>query len=417
MSETDRSYRGLLGVPGLPQAVLAMVLGRVGEAMLPVSLVLTALTVFESPPLAGLLSFLMVFPGLVGAPLIGALLDRYGRVRLIRVDYVVGMTLTLVIAVLIISARLEAAILLALTLVQGFTQMFSDAGTRSLFADVVPDHLFERVNAADSIGYQFAWIAGPPLAAVLFSFGGAAVAFLGVSIVFGSAAFAIRRIHEAPRPRPTSTNLLASARVGLNYVWRNRTLRAIAASVSITNVCFGVVMILVPILIVEELGADEGFVGIAFAIAGIMGAVAAVLLGRVNTVGREQFLIVGGCAGMTLTALLLFAVDPTATGRSLPWILGTMVIFGVTGGIWDIGIFTLRQRRTEPEMVGRAFAISMALNQSGYPIGAALGGLLAATSINSAIALGIAFGCLGTILAIAMLPRDANAQAAPSAAG
>ena len=49
----DRSYRALLSVPGLPQAVLAMVLGRIGESMLPVALVLTALEVYDSPALAG----------------------------------------------------------------------------------------------------------------------------------------------------------------------------------------------------------------------------------------------------------------------------------------------------------------------------------------------------------------------------
>ena len=85
-----------------------------------------------------------------------------------------------------------------------------------------------------------------------------------------------------------------------------------------------------------------------------------------------------------------------------------MIVFGLSGGVWDIGLFTLRQRRTDPAMVGRAFAISMALNQSGFPIGAALGGWLAATSVDSAIAVGVVFGCIGTVLAVAMLPRGTD---------
>ncbi len=401
----DRSYRALARVPGLPQAVLAMVLGRVGEAMLPVCLVLTALTVFDSAPLAGLLTSLSVFPGLLAAPLIGALIDRYGRVRLIRIDYVVGTVLALLVAVLISSGRLEAASLAAITLVQGVTQMFSDAGTRSLFADMVPDHLWERVNAADSIGYQLAWIAGPPIGAVLFSIGGAPLAFLGVAIVFGVAALAIRSLRDR-RTEAVSRGLLRSARTGLAYVWRNPTLRGLAASVSITNVCFGIILILVPILIVDEIAVDEGYVGVAFAIAGIVGAVSAAGFGRINTLGREHWLVAGGCAGMALTAVFLGSVDRAAPAAGLVAILVTMVVFGITNGIWDIGIFTLRQRRTEPAMVGRAFAISMALNQSGYPIGAAVGGLLIATSIDSAVTVAVVMACLGTILAILLLPRS-----------
>ena len=114
--------------------------------------------------------------------------------------------------------------------------MFSDAGTRSLFADTVPDHLWERVNAADSVGYQVAWILGPSLAAILFSIGGAPVAFAGVAVAFGVATWAIRGLREASRSRTASTHILRSARSGLAYVWRNRTLRGLAASASVTNV-------------------------------------------------------------------------------------------------------------------------------------------------------------------------------------
>ena len=55
-------------------------------------------------------------------------------------------------------------------------------------------------------------------------------------------------------------------------------------------------------------------------------------------------------------------------------------------------------------MMGRAFAISMALNYSGVPVGAALGGWLAASDISLAVWVAIAFGCLGTVLAAVLIP-------------
>ena len=392
-----------------------MVLGRIGAAMLPVALVLSALTLYRSAPLAGLLTFLTVFPGLVAAPVIGALIDRFGRVRLIRIDYVVGAGLTILIAALALSAPPVVEVLLALTLVLGVTQMFSDAGMRSLFVDMVPNHLWERVNAADSSGYQVAWIAGPPLAAILFSIGGASVTFVGVAVAFGLATIALHGVRETSRPMPASIDIVRSARLGLGYVWRNHTLRGLAASVSLTNVCYGVVTILVPIILVDELAAGEVFVGLAFAVAGVMGVVAAVLFGRVNTLGRERLLIVLASAGMTLSAVLLIPAETAGATVAVAWVFGSMIVFGLSTGIWDIGVFTLRQRRTDPTMVGRAFAISMALNASGFPIGAAVGGWLAATSINSAIAVGVTLGCIGTVLAVALLPRDATMPAAATA--
>ena len=389
-----------------------MTLGRIGEAMLPVALVLSALQLYSSPPLAGVLSALMVFPGLVASPVVGALLDRFGRVRLILLDYVTAAVLTFVLAAMFFSTPPADTIVIGLALIMGVTQMFSDAGVRSLFTDTVPDHLWERVNAVDSTGYQIAWICGPSIAAILFSIAGAPMTFLSIAIVFGLAMVSMRGVHEAPRATTESVDVLRLARDGIRYVMRNAALRGLAACVGVTNVCFGLVLILVPIIIVDALRADEGFVGVAFAISGIMGMAGAILFGRLDSHGRERVMVYAPAAGMTLsTALLLPAAaggDPTI---ALLWVFLAMVFFGFSSGSWDIGIFTLRQRRTDPAMVGRAFAISMALNQSGYPLGAALGGWIAATSIETAILVAIIFGTIGTVLGFVLLPREAAAPA------
>ena len=54
--------------------------------------------------------------------------------------------------------------------------------------------------------------------------------------------------------------------------------------------------------------------------------------------------------------------------------------------------------------MGRAFAISMALNSCGYPIGAALGGWLATQSVELSIFVAVAFGTFGTVLGWLLLP-------------
>jgi hypothetical protein len=71
----------------------------------------------------------------------------------------------------------------------------------------------------------------------------------------------------------------------------------------------------------------------------------------------------------------------------------------------DIGLFTIRQRRTDPAWMGRAFAVSMAFNFTGYPIGAALAGAIAAVSIDAAILVGAVASVLAGILAAVMIPR------------
>jgi MFS family permease len=91
-------------------------------------------------------------------------------------------------------------------------------------------------------------------------------------------------------------------------------------------------------------------------------------------------------------------------------ILGFMALQGLLNGPLDVAMFTLRQRRTDPAWLGRAFAVSMSLNFAGYPIGAAMGGALVGAGADIAMATAIAFGFAATIGAAVMLPRE-NATA------
>ena len=137
---------------------------------------------------------------------------------------------------------------------------------------------------------------------------------------------------------------------------------------------------------------------------GVLGIVGAVALGRSNTLGRERLLISAASLGITFAALILLPATNAAAAAGIAWILASAAVFGIAGGVWDISVFTVRQRRTDPRMMGRAFAISMALNSVGYPIGAALGGWLATQSVELAIFVAVGFGVVGVVLGWLLLP-------------
>jgi MFS family permease len=81
------------------------------------------------------------------------------------------------------------------------------------------------------------------------------------------------------------------------------------------------------------------------------------------------------------------------------------IIVGVANGPLDIALFTIRQRRTDPAWTGRAFAVSMAMNFLGFPIGAAIAGVLATMSLASPIVLGIVACVAGLAFAAFLVPR------------
>jgi Na+/melibiose symporter-like transporter len=406
----DRSYRALFRVPTLGRVLVSMQIARTAQSMLGIALVLFTLAEYDSPGLAGVVTFASLFPGLVASPIAGALLDRHGRVRLVVLDYVVALGALVLIGTLALVDALPAPLLVAIALVSSITGIFSHTGLRSLFPILVPRHLWERVNAIDSNGYVVATIIGPPLAAALVATIGGPAAILGIAAAFGVAAAVMVGVPE-PRIATASTGrLLADAWQGLVYWWRNRTLRGLGFSLSVVNLASGMTTIVIPLAVVRVLGAGEVVVGLVFALSGITGMISALAFGRVDTRGREwTMLVVPMLLSGAAVALILPAVGAggieVGMAAGLAFLGAFALAIGLLQGPLDIALFTVRQRRTDPAWMGRAFAVSMGINFMGFPLGAAAAGAIAAVSIPAAVVMGVVACLVGGVLAAVMIPR------------
>jgi MFS family permease len=393
------SYRALLAVPSIGRVLLAMQIARIAQSMVSIVVILLALQRYDSPQLAGAVAFASIAPGMLVSPIAGALLDRHGRVRLIILDYSVAAISLTLIAALALAGELPAWLLLAIVAVASITGPLSNSGLRSLFPLMVPEPLWERVNAVDSNGWVLATVVGAPFGALFAQILGFEAALFIIAAGYAVAGLVMI---GAPDPRTaviSTGNLLRDAWLGLVYTWHNRTLRALAISLSTMNLSGGVIEIVVPMLVLRRLGMGQEMVGYMFGLMGLFGVVSAFLFGRVRTEGREKPMIVLPAFGFTAaTALLLWPAG------LLPVALA-MALGGFINGSMDVALFTLRQRRTDPAWMGRAFTVSMNLNFAGYPVGAALTGVMVGFSIEAAIVFGVAANLLGAVLAQLLIPR------------
>ena len=407
---TDRSYRALLRVPTLGRVLLSMQIARVAQSMVGVALVLFTLDRFGSPAFAGLVTFASVFPGLLISPIAGALLDRHGRIRLVLLDYVVALAAMVTIGMLALFDMLPGGVLLGVAVIGSLTSILSHVGLRSLFPILVPEPLWERVNALDSNGYVVATILGPPIAAALVAFLGGAVALLVIGVTFGMAAVILFAVPEPESPTASTGRVLADAWAGLRYTWSNATLRGLGFAVTLTNLAHGMTSIVIPLLVINRLGLSEAVVGLVFAVSGVSGVVSAFLFGRVDTRGKEwAMLTVPLLLMIPVVALLLVAAGQASVPVALAVVVVEMLLVGLLLGPMDVALFTVRQRRTDPAWMGRAFAVSMAFNYVGMPVGAALAGVLADRSLEAAIAiLGVGGSILAVIAAAVLVPRHAD---------
>jgi MFS family permease len=408
---TPPSYRALLAVPSLGRVLLAMQVARIAQSMVSIVVILFALQRYNSPQLAGAVAFASIFPGILVSPIAGALLDRHGRVRLIILDYIVATAALIGVAGLSLAGELPAWLLVAITTVAAITGPLSSSGLRSLFPLLVPEPLWERVNAVDSNGWVLATVVGAPFGAVFAQILGFEAA---LALIAGAYLVAAAVMLNAPDPRTdvaSTGSLFRDAWQGLVYTWNNRTLRALAVSLSTMNLAGGVIQIVVPLLVLRRLGMGQEVVGYMFGLSGAFGVVSAFACGRLRTEGRErQLILLPATCFIGTTVVLLWPAG------LLPIAL-CMAISGLVNGPLDIAMFTLRQRRTDPAWMGRAFTVSMSLNFSGFPIGAALAGVLVTVSIEAAIVFGVAANILAAVLGYVLIPRgDADSPPAMTAA-
>src|SRR2546425_4504170 len=181
--EPDRSYRVLLKLPAVGRILLGMQIARIGQSMVSVAIVLFALSAYRSPTIAGLATFLSIFPGLLVSPIAGALLDRHGRTRLVVLDYAIAALSLALIAALAMADTLPVPLLLSIVTVSSLTFPLSHTGVRTLFPILVPQPLWERANAIDSNGYVVSSVFGPALAGALVAGFGAPTALLVTSTI------------------------------------------------------------------------------------------------------------------------------------------------------------------------------------------------------------------------------------------
>ncbi len=158
---------------------------------------------------------------------------------------------------------------------------------------------------------------------------------------------------------------------------------------------------MVPVFVANHYDTAVGssITGFLWAAMGIAGGIGALLAGHLRTTGRERHIM---AIGMVITAL---AAWPVAAEFGFGGLAIGLMLAGVMSGPIDVAMLTLRQRRTDPQQLGRVMSISMSLNLAGFPLGSAIAGMVITSSLSATFVLaGIASVVAAT--ATASIPPD-----------
>ncbi len=371
--------------------MLTSLFGRMSAQMFSVLIVLFVLGTGHSSALSGLVLLVGQIPGILVSPIAGALLERSGKVMLMRFDFLIAAISMGLISALSIAHLLSTPALLGIVAVGSLTQPLSRVGGRSLFPILVPRELWDRSNALDSGTFVISSVLGPGIAGIAVSLVGPRWSLVVPAILSLLAAIALIWVHVAPNGATYERGVLADAWAGIQYVMHNRVLAMLAGTMTIYNTAAGSLAVAIPILVLHRLHGGSRSVGLFFAVMGLSGFVAGMVMGRVGTERRERIVLALGCA-MSSAGFVILALSHVAVVSAIG-----IAICGIANGPLVVAMFSLRQRATDPAWFGRAFAVSMNVNFAGYPIGAAIAGALLTHSISVAFFVAAGFALLGGI--------------------
>jgi predicted MFS family arabinose efflux permease len=263
-------------------------------------------------------------------------------------------------------------------LVIGVFTVFFDVAYQSYLPSLVGrEHLVEG-NAKLTGSQQVAQIAGPSLAGGLVqAIGGPyAVAVDAASFLVSATAIGgIRKTEAVPVvPEEGHPRLRHDIGDGLRYVFGQPVLRAITATTATSNLFSGVQTAVEVIFLVTVVHAKPAIIGLAFAVGGVGGVLAAF---AASPLGRR----LGGARATLLSSLAGVGglLMPLATpGLGVLFFGAGFFLSSFTTVVYNINQVSFRQRLCPEAMLGRMNATVRFVVFGVLPIGALAGGAIGA---------------------------------------
>jgi MFS family permease len=314
----------------------------------------------------------------------GVIVDRTDRLRLM-VSTDLGRAVAFAgIAVVVATNQMTLTFLYVAVFGVGVLETLFDTASMSITPSLVERDQLERANARNS-GAQIAAneFVGPLLGAALFAVA-AAIPFGVNAATFAVSVMILLTVGGHYRPERTMRpSVIGDIKDGFGFLWREPIIRAFAIGAGMINLGFTAAAAVLVLHAQDNLSLDEIGFGLLLVAAAVGGVTGAQLAPRtISRFGRRPSVLAAVTAAAAGVAMMGAANN-----------LGTaaigFAIFGFAGEIWNIVSVTYRQSVTPDDMLGRVMAGFRVIAYGAFPLGAALGGLIASTiSLRAAFYVG-----------------------------
>lgn len=366
-----------------------------GATIAAAPLLATQLT--DDPRLIGAASVAFTAPFILFGIPAGLLIDRVDiRAMMVRVD-VARAVLLAVLAVGILGGWGGLPLLYTCMFLLGTGEVLCRNAAQVLVPFLTPQAGLAtanaRIMAAQEAGTGFV---GPLVGALMFGvatalpFGVDAATFLCSAVLLSR----IRRTRPIER-RPDRAGVLSDMMAGAKWLFSHHLLRSLALVSCLINLAGSAMLAVLVVHSGKVLGLGPFGYGVLLACQ----AVGAVLASRfapalTERLGREGALV--ATAVLITTSETVLAAVPSVYAAGL-----ALAVFACGTVTWNVVVVVLRQTLVPQHLLGRANSVYRLVAWGGLPIGAALGGVVAA-EVGTRAVFGVG-AVLMTVVAVGLL--------------
>ncbi|MFN6530372.1 MFS transporter [Nostoc sp. ChiSLP03a] len=344
-----------------------------------------------------LISLFNTLPLILISPIAGPLVDRWDRRKTMMIADVLACLGTIAIGVLFVIGRLEVwHIYLANTFTAVFMAFHMPAYTASTVLLVPKQHL-NRANGLMSLMYGISIIIAPTLGGILLSI----VHFQGIILLHvTSVSIAVVSLMLVRFPQVNTSvvttaksSFLSEATYGFTYfIARPGLLGLILFSASSLYLVGGINVITVPLVLnfvsVSVLGTILSLFGIAILAGGLLVSIWGGL--------ERNIYAIYGCMLLNGVFIIAAGLQP-----SLVIFAVSIFLFSLTQPIVSSSTQAVMQKKVEPSVQGRVFAIKGAIEAAALPLGYITIGPLAEKVFEPLMATdGYLAGSIGQIIGV-----------------
>jgi MFS family permease len=301
------------------------------------------------------------------APLGGTFADRHDKRRLLFRTQTLLMLTAFTLAALTATGSIRLWMVIVLAFTSGVLLSFDQPARASLLPLLAPPEDLTNAISLQTLAFNVASIAGPPL-------GGAVAAVLGLAGDFALNGCSYLGVIIALWALPRGLTATPSGSQGPSRTWAAvREMLAVIGkqpAVSAAVLVYAVLLfvapsqaLLVPIFVTSVLHRGAGELGFLFAASGIGTVVGSLLVASFAEQRRKGRLLVAANAAWVI-ALAMFALS-----RSFASSFVMLLVMAAAQSVFTTLVITLMQGSVEAKMRGRIMSLNTLLNMGVRPLG------------------------------------------------